>query len=322
MTHPNDDLRAGAVRGERDRFLQHIAPFRDQLWSYCRRLAGNVWDAEDLFQESLMRAFARAPLLWQAENPRSYLYRICTNCWIDRRRAADPLDDFAPLSEDESTMTDLPAREGPTDPIELRDAFATAVGALAPRELAILLLKDVYGFEGEEIARMLQMSAGAARIALTRARRRLTAAATERPRAPHPASSPDERRLVDAFARAYGARDMVGVLALLSEHCRADIVGVAEEIGRETIARNSLADDFATMAARSIEVRQVDGRPALLVTEAGRLVQVLRLEIADGAVSCIRTYYFTPELLRELAGMVGLTASDHGFVFPPEGVTH
>src|SRR4029450_10317839 len=74
------------------RFVDVLVPHRPALHGYCRRLAGNVWDAEDLVQDSLLRAFGQ----WGVTAPpirdlRAYLLRTATNVWIDwqRRRATE-----------------------------------------------------------------------------------------------------------------------------------------------------------------------------------------------------------------------------------------
>src|SRR5215510_8250561 len=74
------------------RYVDVLAPLRPALHGYCRRLAGNVWDAEDLVQDTLVRAFGHLGLLnHDIRNPRAYLLRTATNVWIDgvRRREAE-----------------------------------------------------------------------------------------------------------------------------------------------------------------------------------------------------------------------------------------
>ena len=82
-----DELRAAWHR-----YLDLVAPLRPALHRYCRRLTGNLWDAEDLVQETLLRAFGTLGSLHQrVENPRAYLFRAATNVWIDtlRRRGTE-----------------------------------------------------------------------------------------------------------------------------------------------------------------------------------------------------------------------------------------
>src|SRR5512142_1777104 len=86
-----DDVR-NASRKVFNAFVDMLVPFRPELHRYCRRLTGDIWDAEDLMQDTLLKGFAALGMAQgSVENPRGYLIRIATNLWIDtqRRRAAE-----------------------------------------------------------------------------------------------------------------------------------------------------------------------------------------------------------------------------------------
>ena len=69
------------------RYLELIMPFRPDLHRYCRSLTGDLWDAEDLLQDTLMRGFATLGATNHTiDNPRGYLVRIASNLWIDLQR--------------------------------------------------------------------------------------------------------------------------------------------------------------------------------------------------------------------------------------------
>src|SRR5215468_2234476 len=69
------------------RFLQRTEPLRPELHRYCRALTGSVWDAEDLVQDTLLRAFAKlGEFANPIDNPKAYLFRIASNLWVDRFR--------------------------------------------------------------------------------------------------------------------------------------------------------------------------------------------------------------------------------------------
>ena len=84
-----DEMR-DVLRASWHRYLDQVQPLRPQLHAYCRRLTRNVWDAEDLVQECLLKAFG---LLGHIENPilnpRAYLLCISTNSWIDIVRRSE-----------------------------------------------------------------------------------------------------------------------------------------------------------------------------------------------------------------------------------------
>jgi DNA-directed RNA polymerase specialized sigma24 family protein len=73
------------------RYIDLIVPFRPELHQYYRQLTGDVWDAEALVQDALLKGFAMLGMRGSIANPRGYLARIATNHWIDtqRRRKAE-----------------------------------------------------------------------------------------------------------------------------------------------------------------------------------------------------------------------------------------
>src|SRR5215467_6903397 len=159
-----------AVRGPWRHYLDSLAQYRSELHRYCRRLTGNVWDGEDLMQDTLVRVFS---LLGRndarLEHPRAYLIRTATNLWIDRmRRAAREQAALALESP-------APAAEPPPSTLEQRDAARRLFQTLHPQERAAILLKDVFDLSLEETAAMLRTSVGAVKAALWRGRGRLDA---------------------------------------------------------------------------------------------------------------------------------------------------
>src|SRR5215510_4937090 len=78
------------VRQPWRKYLDALAPLRPSLHRYCCRLTGNVWDGEDLVQDTLVRVFSLLGKIdADLQNPRAYLIRTATNLWIDRvRRSA------------------------------------------------------------------------------------------------------------------------------------------------------------------------------------------------------------------------------------------
>src|SRR2546430_16451016 len=86
-----DTLR-GDLRTAWHRYVDMLVPLRPALYGYCRRLTGNVWDAEDLVQDTLLRAFGRWGVTYpEIRDLRAYLLRTATNVWIDmlRRRETE-----------------------------------------------------------------------------------------------------------------------------------------------------------------------------------------------------------------------------------------
>ena len=119
-------------------YVDFLAPFRPELYRYCRRLTGNVWDAEDLVQDTVVRGFSvLSRTQTTIDNPRGYLVRIATNLWVDAARRRTLGLSAAARERDE------PRRgiEASPERSEVRDAASRVMQMLAPQERAALVLK-------------------------------------------------------------------------------------------------------------------------------------------------------------------------------------
>jgi len=301
-----DDLRAAWHR-----YVDALAPLRPALHGYCRRLAGNLWDAEDLVQDTLLRAFGQwgvtAPPI---RNPRAYLLRTATNVWIDtlRRRGKEPR---AMTSPDETPAADA----SPETASDVRDAGARLLQRLSPQERAAIVLKEAFDMTLEEIAELLATTTGAVKAALHRGRGRLQqpeGAAAHRP--------PPSPELLDRFIERYDARDVNGLVALMLEGASAENVGNSFHVGldpSEGVPRFLRAvvhghpewpAEFQYESSR-LERAEIEGEPVLLAltTRRGReaLEVVFRFEERDGRIARIRAYAFCPETMRAVGEALG-----------------
>jgi RNA polymerase sigma-70 factor (ECF subfamily) len=208
-------------------------------------MLGNVHDADDVVQETLLRAWRRLDAFQGRASVRAWLYKIATNACLDlldqrARRLlpaalvppADPSVETAPpmtevawlqpypdaLWEPVDAAADPAVRYDRREAIEL--AFVAAVQYLPARQRATLLLCDVLGCSAKETAHLLDTSAASVTSALQRARATLTAKlppdARDRRLAP---STADEAALVTRYVRAWHAADVDGLVALM----RADV---------------------------------------------------------------------------------------------------
>jgi len=313
MTDPSldEDLLTG-VRAAQEAFFERVDPVRPELHRYCRRLTGNMWDAEDLLQETLTRAFARAADSYQRiERVLPWLVRIATNAYVDAWRRPAPI----PVA--------LPEPPPATDPdqIEVRDALGEVATLLAPQERAAVVLKDVFDLALTEIAAMLSTSVGAVKAALHRVRGRLGAPEPERRQALARRAAPD-RSVLDAMAAAFTAYDIDRLTALLLADAASEVVGRVYEVGAETIRRGSLHHTFVLEddVRQRAEVRELDGEPLLVVWQRPvddsapeAVVDTMRIETADGRVSRVRWYFYCPETVTEAAGRLGLPVRTNGY---------
>ncbi|MGH3679770.1 MAG: sigma-70 family RNA polymerase sigma factor [Natronosporangium sp.] len=302
------------VRAAQHAFFSRIDPVRPQLYRYCRRLTGSVWDAEDLLQEALTRAFARAADSHQrVERVLPWLVRIATNAYLDGWRRPAPVPAELP---DSPSVPDA-------DPLEVRDALDTVATLLSPQERAAVVLKDVFDFPLIEIAAMLGTSLAAVKAALHRGRDRLGAPDPARRDALGRRAAPD-RAVLDAMAAAFTAYDIERLTALLLADAVSEVVGMVYEVGAETIRRGSLHHTLVVEndVRYRAQVQELDGEPVLLLWETPAdgsapeaVSDVLRVETADGQVARVRWYYFCPETITEVTARLGVPARPHGYRF-------
>src|SRR5262245_49585853 len=223
-----DRLRDGA-RGAWPRYLDAVAPFRADLHRYCRKLTGNLWDAEDLVQESLLRGFAAMAMTHQpVRNARGYLIRIATNLWLDGLRRRSTERGVLAQHAEPPAATPSPAL-GP----EAHAAAETLFHRLPPQERAAVVLKDVLDMSLEEIAQALQTTVGAIKAALHRGRTTLRAPESEtlaaRPRL--------SRALVERFIARINAADLPGMLEMMLDSATIETLGSLVEVGRDQFSQ-------------------------------------------------------------------------------------
>src|SRR5262249_33345664 len=139
----NDQVRRSLV-GAWHRYVAILDPIRPDLFRYCRQLTGNLWDAEDLVQETLLRGFAQlSQIPYTIKSPRAYILRIATNLWIDRLRAGAIEQATLATVRAEQAAAGTPS-VSPSQGPEVRDAAATLMERLPPRERAAVLLSEVF----------------------------------------------------------------------------------------------------------------------------------------------------------------------------------
>lgn len=211
-------------------FAAAVEPFRGELTAHCYRLLGSVHDAEDVVQETYLRAWrAREQYDERRASLRTWLYRIATNAGLTvlRGRARRPLPSGLVAETDPRSPFELgevpwlqpipTARVPDADPSTLRLAFVAALQHLSPRQRAVLVLRDVLDFSAAETAEVLDTTVVSVNSALLRARSSLARADADSAREPDEA---ERRRWVDRYTAAFVAADVEALKRLLA----ADVV--------------------------------------------------------------------------------------------------
>ncbi|MFI0350563.1 sigma-70 family RNA polymerase sigma factor [Actinomadura sp. 9N407] len=218
-------------------FDRRIEPFRTELLAYCYRMLGSAHDAEDLVQDTYLRAWrARERYDATRSSLRTWLYRIATNVCLTAlevrgRRplpsglvaASDPLGPFvqrehaAWLQPLPDSLLDAGDPAGAViDRSSLRLAFAAALQHLSARQRGALVLRDVLGFSAAETAEILGATVVSVNSSLQRARARVKEAGVRQERVGEP-SAVVQRAWVERYMKAFELADVEGLKRLLTE---------------------------------------------------------------------------------------------------------
>ena len=211
-------LLAAAQAGDERAFHQLVEPYRHALEVHCYRMLGSAQDAEDLAQETLLRAWRALERFEPRVQFQTWLYRIATNACLDelerRTRRPVPLDPFPyrPSDETASPTYDPAARYAIREGMEL--ALLGAIQELPGRQRAVLIFRDVLGWTAPEVAEVLGSTVASVNSALQRARGTID---RHLPDTTRQAADQAERELLGRYVAVFENADMDGLVALLRE---------------------------------------------------------------------------------------------------------
>jgi RNA polymerase sigma-70 factor (ECF subfamily) len=219
---------ATARSGDQAAFAALAEPHRRELHVHCYRMLGSFTDAEDMVQETLLRAWRRRETYAGRSTFRAWLYRIATNTCLDhlerhpRRPGANGEVTWLQAFPDRLLDQAAPADAEPDAAVVAREtielAFLVAVQHLPPRQRAVLMLRDVLGWSAAESAAVLEASVASVNSALQRARATLREHLPRQRSEWSPAGPTDEERSVlQRFVEACERADLSALAALLRE---------------------------------------------------------------------------------------------------------
>jgi RNA polymerase sigma-70 factor (TIGR02960 family) len=271
-----------------DEFATLTEPFRPELLAHCYRLLGSIHDAEDLVQETYLRAWRAYDRFEGRSTLRRWLYKIATMACLTaletRGRRPLPSGLGAPSEDHRVAMADRepsvawlqPAPDalfGADDPATtvvarsgVRLAFIAALQFLPARQRAVLTMRDVLAFRTSEVAEMLDTTSAAVDSALRRARTRLAEAGPVE----DDLAEPDEqarRALLDGYVDAFTRADPDALVQLL----RADVEMEMPPIPTWFTGRHAVAGFLAHRVMRAglwrLSPTRANGRPAFVVRQ-------------------------------------------------------
>ncbi len=236
---PSETEALTAARGgDRAAFEAVILPYRRELRAHCYRMSGSIHDADDLLQESLLKAWRAISGFEGRSSLRTWLYRVTTSACldaVDQRKTrglpvglgnpTEPGSTMSPKAEalwiepcPEDMVVD--AARGPDARYSAREsvalAFLAALQLLPAKQRAVLILRDVLGWSAAECADLLQLTVPAVNSALQRARETLSRSDRARKERSQPEDE-STRALLARYLRVWEEADVKGLVALLHE---------------------------------------------------------------------------------------------------------
>ena len=217
-------------------FVRQADPYRRELLAHCYRMLGSVYDAEDLVQETYVRAWRSYDRFEGRSSMRTWLHRIATNACLNalesRSRRPLPIGLGAPSSDPADAlieqrevpwlepMPDSLVSDDPAAVVTGRESIRLAVVAamqfLPPRQRAVLILRDVLQWPAAEVGEMLEVTTASVNSALQRARAQLQQATVSADEMSEPSES-EQRELLDRFVAAFEAKDIKALVDIFTK---------------------------------------------------------------------------------------------------------
>jgi len=290
---------------------------RRELLVHCYRMLGSVLDAEDVVQETFLRAWRGRHHYQQDASPRTWLYRIATNTCLTAltRRARRvlpedvvmPTDELAWLEPYPDLLLDgiADAAPGPEARLDQRAAtelaFVAAIQHLPPRQRAVLLMRDVLGFSVPEVAAQLDSTLASVNSAHQRARSTLERRRPVGGELPLSRLDPRRRRLLDQYVASWESGDLDALMTLLTEDVVLSMPPIPEWFAGRRSVRAFFAQAWGPTGPGPFRLRPTGANGQLAFGLYGRA--------PDGNG-------YTPQAIQVLTLEGARIAQLHGFVRP------
>jgi RNA polymerase sigma-70 factor (TIGR02960 family) len=279
-------------------FEKLTEPFRRELLAHCYRMLGSIQDAEDLVQETYVRAWRAFDRFEGRSTLRVWLYKIATMACLtalDTRRRRPLPSDLGPASHDSRNgvaagetgidwlqpIPDALINAPSNDPGAIVDsragvrlAFVAALQTLSARQRAVLILRDVLAWRAAEVAELLETSADAVNSALRRARAQLELSKVTENELIDPIEA-ELRDILDRYVDAFLRADVPALVGLLRADVELEMPPTATWFtGRDAVAGFLATRILHTPGAWRMIPTRANGQPAFVLYErqAGRFV--------------------------------------------------
>lgn len=272
-----------------DRRLQQFEEHRPLLFSIGYRMLGSVMEAEDAVQECYLRYLATD--VETIQSPRAFLSTVVTRICLDQLKSARvQREQYVGPWLPEPLLTEDGPDELMTKHESIAMAFLVLLETLSPVERAVFLLREVFEYDYQEIAAIVEKSEANCRQLYSRAKRHIQA---RRPR--FEASPTQQQRLLHSFIQALDEGSVDQVTELLAEDVQlwsdggGKVVAATRPLaGREVVIRFLLGISNKRPAGTTIATTELNGAPSLLIYVAEELIGVCNLLCTEDKIQEIR----------------------------------
>ncbi|RBP89931.1 RNA polymerase sigma-70 factor (ECF subfamily) [Cytobacillus firmus] len=288
------------TRKARSEFFEIISDYSTDLWNYCKYLTGSPWDGEDLYQESIIKAFGLLPQRWsEITDKKHYLFRVATNTWIDLcrklKREVGLLDEVSEANEDFS------------NPLLLEEVLISLDDILTPKQLAAFLLLNIFQFSAEEVAGIVQSTPGGVYSSVQRAKRKI--ASFDFTQTKSGLYSQEKNVTIQSYLEAFNKGDLDGMLELFSVQAQNEAYLGFQEFSKDEMIKGSLR--FGLPGHRADELI-LWNKPVIVVFadgEQGPEIHDIQVqEIENGKIVNHKSYFFRKEFILAAAKELGVKA--------------
>ncbi|MUK89367.1 sigma-70 family RNA polymerase sigma factor [Ornithinibacillus sp. L9] len=290
----------------REEFSQLIIDFREDLWDYCRYLTGSPWDGEDVFQETMLKAFGGFYQVWQPVNPKSYLYRVATNTWIDHCRREKKI--VGTLEESNEPSEEF------SDSLELEYALEHLVYLFTPRQVAVFLMVQVFKFKAEEVASIVKTTRGAIYATIRRMEKKLWEKEGLIVETNNPEIDETQKEVIQSYIKAINEGDLDALFDIVSDHLHNEASLGFQEFSKGDVQKGSMLHGLPGYRAQE---HWLWGRKVIIIiaeSENGPLIHDIQYqEVENGKIVFHRSYYFRKEFIVAAANELGMKPQLHKF---------
>ena len=303
--------------------LGELEQYRSQLTSYCYRMLGSPFDAEDAVQDALVRAWRSRDRFEGRAAVRSWLYRIATNVCIDmiksrQRRirpmalgpAQEPVEKNLNIRPEATWLEPIPIELVAPDPdpadvaVEkesIRLALVAALQHLPARQRAVLILREVLRWEATEVAQLLDTSVQSVNSALQRARATM-AKSNLSLTDPAPRLSDSDRAMLERYVSAFERYDLSALTSLIREDATQSMPPYDMWLsGRDDIMTWWFGPGIGCQGSRVLPAISANGMPTFaqykIDPDGGYTPWALQvLDLKDGKIADITFFLDTAHL--------------------------